>query len=84
MDKLLVSVSQTAVTQAEHAIEACQRCSPQASVAFSLVLHSFRTYGTEQVEFILPVLAHCPRCWGEIDESTLVKLKHSRAARQHP
>ena len=83
MDKLLVSVSQTAVTQAEHAIEACQRCSPQAAVAFSLVLHSFRNYGSDLVEFILPVLAHCPRCWGEIDENTLVKPKLKAAARPH-
>jgi hypothetical protein len=84
MDKLLVSVSQTAVTQAEHAIEACQRCSPQAAVIFSHVLHRFRTYGADQVEFILPVLAHCPRCWGEIDESTLVKPKRNWAVRSRP
>ena len=76
MDKLVVSVSQTSVTQAEHAIEACQRCSPNAAVSFSFVLDSFRAYGAHQVEYILPVLAHCPRCWGEIDERTLVKLKH--------
>jgi hypothetical protein len=84
MDKLLISVSQTAVTQAEHAIEACQHCSPQAAVAFSLILLSFRSYSTKHVEFILPVLAHCPRCWGEIDENTLVKPKLNRTARPQP
>ena len=75
MDKLVVSVSQTAVNQAEHAIEGCQRCSPYAAVSFSFILDSFRAYGFQQVEYILPVLAHCPRCWGEIDERTLVKPK---------
>jgi len=75
MDKPLVSVSQTAVTQAEHAIEACQYCFPLAAIPFSRVLHSFRSHGDAHVEYILPVLARCPRCWGEIAEGTLVKPK---------
>jgi hypothetical protein len=75
MDKVLVSVSQFAVTQAEQAIESCQLCTLDASVPFSSVLLSFRAYPADQVEFILPVIAHCPRCGNDVDESTLIKPK---------
>jgi len=74
MDKLIVSVSQVAVTQAEHSIEACCRCSSDSAVPFATVLHSFRQYETD-VEYILPVLAKCPACQNEIHEITLVKPK---------
>jgi hypothetical protein len=76
MDKLLVTVSQAAVTQAERAIEACLLCSEQADISFSRVLHSFRrNYREHEVEYILPVLAQCPTCRGDIDENTIVKVK---------
>ena len=78
MDKLLVTVSQAAVTQAERTIEACHRCSEQADISFSRVLHSFRrNYREHQVEYLLPVLAQCPTCCGDIDENTIVKLKRN-------
>ena len=77
MDKLLVTVSQAAVTQAERAIEACHRCSEKADVSFSRVLHSFRRNYEHQVEYILPVLAQCPTCRGDIDENTIVKVKQN-------
>jgi hypothetical protein len=78
MDKLLVTVSQAAVTQAERAIEGCHRCSEQADISFSRVLHSFRrNYREHQVEYILPVLAQCPACCGDIDENTMVKVKRN-------
>jgi hypothetical protein len=76
MEKTVVSVSQTAVSQAEHAIEGCQHCSPDASLSFTSLLNSFRNYPSDQVEYILPVLARCPNCSGEINEDTLVKAKH--------
>ena len=75
MDKVLVSVSQVAVNQAEHAIEACCRCCPGSVVPFASVLHSFREYDADAVEYILPVLAKCPACLNEIHEMTPVKPK---------
>jgi hypothetical protein len=81
MDKLLVTVSQTAVTQAERAIEACHRCSDRAEVSFSRVLHSFRRhYREDEVEYLLPVLAQCPTCSGDIDEKTIVQVKQKPSA----
>jgi hypothetical protein len=78
MDKLLVAVSQAAVTQAERAIEGCHRCCEQAEMSFSRVLHSFRRhYREDEVEYILPVLARCPTCWSEVDENTIVKVKQN-------
>ena len=77
-DKLLVSVSQGAVTQAEQAIEACQLCTFDAAVPFSGMVLSFRGYNADQVELILPVLAHCPRCGSAVNESTLIKPKRQR------
>ena len=81
MDKLLVTVSQAAVTEAEREIEACHRCSEQADISFSRVLHSFRNYREHHVEYFLPVLAKCPTCWGDIDENTIVKVNQTRPAR---
>ena len=74
-DKLLVSVSQCAVTQAEQAIEACEFCSLDAPVPFSSMLLAFRGYDEDQVELILPVLAHCPRCGTAVNEITFIKPK---------
>jgi hypothetical protein len=83
MGKLLISVSQAAVVQGELAIEACIRCSPsEAAIPFWRVLHSFRRYAVDQVEYILPVLARCPRCRGQIDETMLVKPKVHRLSKQ--
>ena len=83
MGKLLISVSQAAVVQGELAIEACIRCSPgDAAVPFWKVLHSFRRYDLDQVEYILPVLGRCPKCRGQIDETMLVKPKLRRLSRQ--
>ena len=76
MDKVFVTVSQNAVHQAEQAIDGCHRCSKDGKVSFSRVLHSFRHY-REEVEYILPVLAQCPRCLGDVDENTIVKLKNN-------
>ena len=75
MNKILVSVSQAAVVQAEQAIEGCQQCSLDASVSFARLLHSFRNYRTDDVDYILSVLAHCPSCGSEIKEDTFVKAK---------
>jgi hypothetical protein len=83
MDKLLVTVSQAAVMQAERAIEACHRCSEQADISFSRVLHSFRRhYREHQVEYLLPVLAQCPTCWADIDENTAVQMKRNPSGPQ--
>jgi hypothetical protein len=81
MKKMVITVSQTSVIQAEHAIEACQQCSPASAVSFARVLHSFRRYKAGEVDYILPVLARCPACFGEIDESTLVKPKQDLSSR---
>lgn len=72
MGRLVVSVSQNAVIQAELAIEGCDGCVPDARIPFWQVLASFRSYSA-QVAYILPVLARCPNCQGQIDETTLVQ-----------
>ena len=79
MNKILVSVSQGAVLQAEQVVEACQECSPDTSVSFASLLYSFRSYSTDEVEFILSVLAHCPSCGGDINEDTWVKPRHIKS-----
>ena len=75
-EKTLITVSQTSVTEAEHAIEACENCSPDSKVPFVTVLQSFRMYDPDKVEYVLPILARCPSCSNEIDEITRVKPKH--------
>jgi hypothetical protein len=75
MEKIIVSVSQGAVTQAEQAIKGCSRCAPGAKVPFWRLLNSFRHYDADRVEYILPVLARCPACRAQIGENTLVEPK---------
>ena len=80
--KLLISVSQTAVIQAELAIDACSHCSMEASLPFWRVLDSFRNYTADQVDYILPVLGLCPKCRHGLDETTMVKPKWNLALRR--
>lgn len=77
MGRLVVSVSQNAVIQAESAILGCDRCRPQATAPFWQVLDNLRiTYNQEMdVVYILPILASCPSCGAPIDEITLVEPK---------
>ena len=73
MTRLVVSVSQNAVLQGELSIEGCCSCIPTAKLPFWRVLDRFREYRVEYVQYILPVLARCPRCRGPIDETTAVQ-----------
>ena len=75
MNKTVITVSQSSVSQAEYAIEACQSCAPESAILFVNVLHSFRDCDAEMVDYLLPTLAHCPSCSREINESTFVKRK---------
>ena len=75
MGKILISVSQTAVIQAELAIEGCSSCCLEAKLPFWRVLDSFRGYIPDQVDYILPVLGLCPKCRNGLHETTLVKPK---------
>ena len=75
MDSLIVSVSQNAVIEAESAILGCDRCSTGARIPFWQVLDQLRIRRECEVAYLLPVLACCPGCRGEIDEITLVEPK---------
>jgi hypothetical protein len=75
MKKTVITVSQSSVSQAELAIEACQGCSAESAISFVNVLHSFRDYDADNVDYLLPILARCPSCSREINESTLVKRR---------
>jgi hypothetical protein len=76
--KLVVSVSQSAVLQAEAAIMGCARCISPATLPFWRVLDRSRSYVEEDIAYILPALASCPRCRAPIDENTLVAPKPRR------
>ena len=76
--KLVVSVSQSAVVQAESAITGCTRCTSDATLPFWRVLDRARSYAEEDIAYILPALATCPKCRGPIDENTLVTPKPRR------
>ena len=76
--KLVVSVSQSAVVQGESAIMGCARCSSAATMPFWRILDGFRSYSDEDIVYILPALATCPKCRAPINESTLVEAKPAR------
>ena len=70
--KLVVSVSQSAVVQAESAIMGCFQCTSDATLPFWRILDRARSYSEEDIAYILPALASCPKCRSAIDENTLV------------
>ena len=83
MGRLVLSVSQNAVVQAELAIRGCDRCDMAATIPFWHILDSFRSdpeAGTEVV-YILPILGSCPNCRSQIDEITLVEPKSDPSSR---
>jgi hypothetical protein len=69
----IVSVSHNAVLKAELSIEGCGCCVPDARIRFWEVLDGSRNYAGSDILYILPVLAHCPKCGAQIDEMTLVR-----------
>jgi hypothetical protein len=71
-ERIVVSVSQNAVVQAESAILGCTKCTLEATMPFWQVVDHFRSHAGFDVVYILPVLATCPNCQGRIDEATLV------------
>jgi hypothetical protein len=76
MGKLVVSVSQNAVVQAESAILGCDQCRRGGATApFWRVLDRMRNTSDTDIEivYILPILATCPNCGAAIDEITLVE-----------
>src|SRR4030095_7761737 len=75
MDRLIVSVSQSAVIEAESAILGCDRCASGAGTPFWQILDQSRTRLASDVVYLLPILACCPSCRAEIDELTLVEPK---------
>src|SRR5262245_41038413 len=76
--KLVISVSQSAVVQGESAIMGCERCTSAATKPFWQVLDGFRSYSEEDIVYILPALASCPKCRAPINESTLVEPRPRR------
>lgn len=79
MVRQVVSVSQNAVAQAESEILSCDRCGSQAETPFWQLLDNLRSHQEQEIVYILPVLATCPRCRAEIDEITLVEPKSGSA-----
>jgi hypothetical protein len=75
MNRVIVSVSQNAVIEAESEIRGCDRCTPGAKTPFWQILDQLRIYQGEGAMYILPVLAACPRCRAPIDEITRVESK---------
>ena len=75
-ERIVISVSQNAVVQAESAILGCSECAPGATTPFWQVVDKLRnpTSMTEaSVVYVLPVLASCPNCRSQVDEMTLVE-----------
>src|SRR5215471_17226888 len=77
MERIVVSVSQNAVVQAESAILGCSQCAIGAAAPFWQIVDSLRSHPGSDAVYILPILATCPNCRSAIDETTLVALKAS-------
>jgi hypothetical protein len=83
-ERIIVSVSQNAVVQAESAILGCSKCTPDASMPFWQVMDHLRNPSGPDVVYVLPVLATCPNCTARIDEAMLVAPKDTLSASPPP
>ena len=75
MEKLVIAVSQHTVFLAESVLAGCASCSDSARVPFARVLDVIGKHEAGCVDYILPVLANCPKCHVSLDEWSLVSLK---------
>jgi hypothetical protein len=75
MEKVIIAVSQHTVLQAELAIVGCISCTDRATVPLTRVLDKLRKQPPGRVDYILPVLAICPKCKASLDEWALVAPK---------
>jgi len=71
----LVAVSQHTVFLAELAITGCRSCTEVARVPLARVLDRLGNHPPGRVDYILPVLAACPRCHALLDERAIVAAK---------
>ena len=83
-ERIIVSVSQNAVVQAESAILGCSKCTPDAAIPFWQVVDHLRNPSRLDVVYVLPVLATCPNCTARIDEAMLVAPNDSAASLPRP
>jgi hypothetical protein len=75
-ERIVISVSQNAVVQAESAILGCSECAPGATTPFWQIVDKLRnptSMNGANVDYVLPVLASCPKCRSQVDEMTLVE-----------
>jgi hypothetical protein len=75
MKELIIAVSQHTVFLAESAIMGCIACTKSACIPLTRVLDSLSHHPPGRVEYILPVLAACPKCHASLDELALVAPK---------
>jgi hypothetical protein len=78
LSRLVVTVSQHTVFLAEAAIRQCGSCSELPGVPFSQILDRVGNYSSGGVDYILPVLGHCPFCQAQLSEQTIVIPKPYR------
>jgi len=80
MKEFIVAVSQHTVFLAESAICGCVSCTEAACVPFTCVLDKLGNHPPGRVDYILPVLAACPRCHASLDERAIVAPKEAIVA----
>jgi hypothetical protein len=81
MKEHVVAVSQHTVFLAEASISGCIACNAAASVPLTYVLDKIGKYPSGRVDYILPVLASCPKCHAPLDERAVVAPKPAYATK---
>jgi len=81
MKEHVVAVSQHTVFLAESSISGCIACNATASVPLTYVLDQLGKYPSGRVDYILPVLAACPKCHAPLDEGAMVAPKPAYATK---
>lgn len=71
---LLIAVSMATMKKAESFVMSCAGCQPRtADMPFSCLIDGITGHDGATTDYLMPDIARCPNCLGEIHEYTIVR-----------
>jgi hypothetical protein len=68
-------IEEPTVLDAETFVSGCEQCDEAAAIPFDYLLDALTECDPTLTEYLMHRIAQCPRCFGEINEKTLVAVE---------
>ncbi len=68
-------IEEATVLEAEIFVFGCEQCDEAAAIPFDYLLDALTECDPTLSEYLMHRIAQCPRCFGEINEKTLVTVE---------